>query len=116
METKDADLFAGAADMSQGAPADAGEGLDGGDGGPGADTASPGIKPGGNGKAFEENLARLETLTRQLERGDLSLEDALECYKEGVALIGYCQRSLDRAAKEIEILTEGLGDERGSSG
>ena len=72
--------------------------------------------PDSNGKTFEENISRLETLARQLERGDLSLEDALEFYKEGVTLIGYCQRSLARAAKEIEILTEGLSDERGSSG
>ncbi len=71
---------------------------------------------GGNGKSFEENIARLEALTRQLERGDLSLEEALERYKEGVSLIGYCQRSLERAAKEIEILTDGLNNERESSG
>ena len=58
-----------------------------------------------NGKSFEENMARLETLVRQLERGELSLEKALECYKEGVALIGFCQHSLDRAAKEVESLT-----------
>ena len=62
----------------------------------------------GNGKPFEENMARLETLVRQLERGELSLEDALVCYQEGVALIGYCQQSLERASKEVEILTERL--------
>jgi len=62
----------------------------------------------GNGKSFEENMARLETLVRQLERGELSLEDALACYQEGVALIGFCQSSLDRTAKEVEILTESL--------
>ena len=62
----------------------------------------------GNGKPFEENMARLETLVRQLERGELSLEDALVCYQEGVALVGFCQQSLERAAKEVEILTEKL--------
>ena len=61
-----------------------------------------------NEKPFEENLARLETLVRQLERGELSLEDALICYQEGVALVGYCQQSLERTAKEVEILTEKL--------
>ena len=69
-----------------------------------------------NGKSFEENMTRLETLVRQLERGELKLEEALACYQEGVALIGYCQRSLSRTAKEIEILTEGLGNERKLSG
>ena len=60
----------------------------------------------GNEKSFEENMAQLEVLVRQLERGELSLEDALVCYQEGVALVGYCQASLDRAAKEVERLTQ----------
>lgn len=64
-----------------------------------------------NGKPFEENMARLETLVRQLERGELSLEDALTCYQEGVALVGYCQHSLERTAKEVELLTQNLGKE-----
>jgi len=59
-----------------------------------------------NEKSFEENLARLETLVRQLEHGELSLENALECYKEGIALVGLCQKSLDRTAQEVEILTK----------
>ena len=65
-----------------------------------------------NGKSFEENMLKLETLVRQLERGELKLEEALACYQEGVALIGLCQRSLARTAKEIDVLTEGLSDER----
>ena len=62
----------------------------------------------GKGKTFEENMTRLEVLVRQLERGELSLEDALVCYQEGVALISACQKGLERAAKEVEILTEGM--------
>ena len=72
------------------------------------ETATSPSPAAGNGKSFEENIARLETLVRQLERGELSLEDALACYKEGVALIGYCQQSLEYAAKEVELLTEGI--------
>ena len=45
-------------------------------------------------------------LVSQLERGELSLEDALKCYQEGVALVGYCQKSLERTAAEVEVLTE----------
>ena len=62
----------------------------------------------GNGKSFEENMARLEILVRQLEQGELSLEDALKCYQEGVALVGYCQQSIERTAHEVEILTESM--------
>ena len=71
------------------------------------------VKPGvdlTNGKSFEENMARLEVLVRQLERGELSLETALECYKEGVVLVGFCQQSLERTAKEVEILTKTMSE------
>jgi exodeoxyribonuclease VII small subunit len=64
--------------------------------------------PAGNGKPFEENMARLESLVRQLEQGELSLENALKCYQEGVALVGYCQQSIERTAAEVEILTESM--------
>ena len=63
-----------------------------------------------NGKSFEENLTRLELLVRQLERGELSLETALECYKEGVSLVGFCQHGLERVAKEVEVLTKSLAE------
>jgi exodeoxyribonuclease VII small subunit len=62
----------------------------------------------GNGKSFEENMLRLETLVRQLERGELSLEDALASYQEGVALAALCQKSLERISGEVELLTESL--------
>ncbi|MEA4891803.1 MAG: exodeoxyribonuclease VII small subunit [Peptococcaceae bacterium] len=55
--------------------------------------------------SFEENLARLETLVRQLERGELGLEESLARYQEGVGLIRQCQKSLDRAAEQMKILT-----------
>ncbi len=64
-----------------------------------------------NGKSFEENINRLEILVRQLERGELSLEEALVCYQEGVALVRFCQQSLERTAKEVEILTEAMAKE-----
>jgi exodeoxyribonuclease VII small subunit len=67
--------------------------------------------PLGNGKSFEENISRLETLVRQLERGELSLEDALTCYQEGAALVRFCQQSLERTAQEIELLTESMEKE-----
>ena len=70
------------------------------------ENAGPQDEISGHGKSFEENMARLEMLVSQLERGELSLEDALKCYQEGVALVGYCQKSLERTAAEVEVLTE----------
>jgi exodeoxyribonuclease VII small subunit len=60
----------------------------------------------GEGLSFEENMIKLETLVRQLERGELGLEDALRYYQEGVALVRLCQRALERTAQEVRVLTE----------
>ena len=48
-------------------------------------------------KTFEESLAKLEEITEQLEQGDLSLEDSLKKFDEGVKLAEYCNRKLDEA-------------------
>ena len=59
---------------------------------------------------FEECIGRLETLVRRLEQGELNLEEALSCYKEGIGLVQQCQKHLERTAEEVKVLTEGLED------
>ena len=54
---------------------------------------------------FEQALAELEAIVDQLERGDLSLEDALQSFERGVALTGICQRALSQAEQRVEMLT-----------
>ena len=54
---------------------------------------------------FERALAGLEAIVDQLERGDLSLEDALQSFERGVALTGICQRALSQAEQRVEMLT-----------
>lgn len=51
---------------------------------------------------FEEALAELEAQVRQLEDGDLPLEQALEVYKYGVELSRICTSKLDTVKKEVE--------------
>jgi exodeoxyribonuclease VII small subunit len=55
--------------------------------------------------SFEQALAELEAIVDQLERGDLSLEDALQSFERGVALTGVCQRALSQAEQRVEMLT-----------
>lgn len=55
---------------------------------------------------FEEALARLEEVVHRLEEGDLSLDEALNLYEEGVALSKICSKKLDEAQRRIEILTK----------
>lgn len=64
---------------------------------------------------FEEALKRLEGLVAKLEAGDLSLEQALEVFEEGVRLSRHCSRRLNEAQKRINILLrnqEGQLEER----
>ena len=48
---------------------------------------------------FETSLMNLEKIVAELESGQLSLEDSLERYKEGINLI-------DKAEKEVVKLTK----------
>ena len=55
-------------------------------------------------KSFEEALADLERITKELEEGDLSLEESLKYFDEGVKLAEYCNGKLNDAQKKVEIL------------
>jgi len=54
---------------------------------------------------FEEALERLETIASSLEDGDLTLEQSLGLFEEGVRLTRLCASRLDEAQKRIEMLT-----------
>jgi len=53
---------------------------------------------------FEESLQRLETIVGELEKGDVSLERALELFDEGMKLSGSCRTELEQAEGKVEIL------------
>jgi len=55
-------------------------------------------------KSFEEALSNLERITKELEEGDLSLEESLKYFDEGVKLAEYCNGKLNDAQKKVEIL------------
>jgi exodeoxyribonuclease VII small subunit len=54
---------------------------------------------------FEEALARLETIVKGLEDGDLPLEESLRLFEEGVSLTRLCASRLEEAQKRIDLLT-----------
>ena len=56
------------------------------------------------GKSFETQLAALERVVRELERGDLPLERSLELFEQGVKLSRDCQERLNEAERRIEVL------------
>ncbi len=55
-------------------------------------------------KKFEEAMKRLEDIVRNLESGDLSLENALQVFEEGMKLAGFCSKKLDEAEQKVTML------------
>src|SRR6201986_2715409 len=53
---------------------------------------------------FEAQLASLERIVREFERGDLPLEQSLELFEQGVRLSRECQERLNEAERRIEVL------------
>ncbi|MEQ1353269.1 MAG: exodeoxyribonuclease VII small subunit [Candidatus Acidiferrum sp.] len=53
---------------------------------------------------FERSLARLEEVVRRLESPQLSLDDAMKLFEEGVELSRECQKQLEEAEGKVEIL------------
>ena len=53
---------------------------------------------------FEEALQRLENIVRRMEGGDLSLEESLKAFEEGIRLARFCAKKLDEAERHVDIL------------
>jgi exodeoxyribonuclease VII small subunit len=60
---------------------------------------------------FSAALAELETIVSALESGQLDLEDSLERYERGVALLRACQARLGEAEQRVTMLMGELEEE-----
>ena len=56
---------------------------------------------------FEDALSSLESIVGKLESGELSLEESLAAFEEGIRLSRICSKQLNAAEKKIEILIKG---------
>ena len=56
---------------------------------------------------FEDAMKRLEDIVRNLESGDLSLEDSLAVFEEGMKLAGFCSKKLEEVEQKVTMLTKG---------
>ena len=59
---------------------------------------------------FEESLSKLEELVERMENGDLSLEDSLKSFEEGIKLTRDCQKALKTAEQKVKLLIEQNGE------
>jgi len=57
-------------------------------------------------KKFEEAMKRLEDIVQNMESGDLSLEDSLGIFEEGIKLVGFCSKKLEEAEKKVTMLVK----------
>ena len=58
---------------------------------------------------FETSLEKLEKLVEQMEDGDLTLEDSLKTFEEGIRLTRECQQALAAAEQKVKLLIEENG-------
>ncbi len=58
---------------------------------------------------FESALKKLETIVENLENGELSLEQALKQYEEGVKMADICSKRLTEAEKRVDVLMKTAG-------
>ncbi|MEX1664576.1 MULTISPECIES: exodeoxyribonuclease VII small subunit [Zhongshania] len=59
---------------------------------------------------FETSLTDLEKLVQSMESGELSLEDSLKAFENGMQLSRDCQRALADAEQKVQLLMEKDGD------
>jgi exodeoxyribonuclease VII small subunit len=64
-------------------------------------------RKGSKDPGFEEAIGRLEQIVKELEDGDLPLEESLRLFEEGIGLTRACTVRLDEAQRRIDLLTRG---------
>ena len=55
---------------------------------------------------FEKQLTALESVVERLEQGDLSLEESVQLFEEGMKLSDACKKELEVAEGKIQMLVE----------
>jgi exodeoxyribonuclease VII small subunit len=58
---------------------------------------------------FEKHLAQLESVVERLERGDLTLDESVRMFEEGMKLSQACKAELEQAEGRIQVLVAGKG-------
>jgi exodeoxyribonuclease VII small subunit len=55
--------------------------------------------------AFEADLKKIEKIVQDLSAGEKTLDESLELYKDGLALLKKCQKHLQTAEQKVKVLT-----------
>ncbi len=64
-----------------------------------------------NEMSFEDSLNRLQEISEQLESGEISLNESIKLYEEGIDLAKKCYKLLNEAELKVTELKKTLDDE-----
>ena len=59
---------------------------------------------------FEESVKRLDEIIEKLENNETSLEEAIEIYRKGAALLGSCRKQLEQAELLVTVADDDNND------
>lgn len=57
-------------------------------------------------KTFEKVISELEEIISKLDEGEISLEESVDLYKDGMILVKQCNDKLDKVEKELEVINK----------
>ncbi|EPD53637.1 exodeoxyribonuclease VII small subunit [Paenisporosarcina sp. FSL H8-0542] len=60
--------------------------------------------------SFDQAIQQLEEIVRQLEQGDVPLEDAISLYKKGMEMSTVCHEKLHNAEKQLISIMDDSGE------
>ncbi len=58
---------------------------------------------------FEDAMKKLEEIVGRMEKGEMSLNESLKLFEEGVKLTRFCSQELQKAEKKVELLSRDAG-------
>ena len=61
---------------------------------------------------FEQAIKELTGIVGKIEQGDIALQDSIQQYEKGMALIKHCRKILQEAEKRIEKIAEEQGEQK----
>jgi exodeoxyribonuclease VII small subunit len=66
------------------------------------------VAPNDAPASFEAALAELEETVARMESGALPLEESLAAYRRGAQLLQFCQKALEDAQLQVDVLEKGV--------
>ena len=60
--------------------------------------------------SLEQSFERLDDIVKELQAGDLTLEESFQKYEEGMKMVKNCKEAIDKVEKKMEVVQEDKGE------